>query len=150
VELYVWLLRSMASGPGVLLLLTAYSGSERLQIWIRILLSVSLFCPNIMHVKLTDHTLTSQMYFFFKYDKSATNSFSKLFSSSSCFSGKPALIVSFDMSDWTIVAAANHHHDDDGIRHYHGDRSLVPMDDSGRIGEGAVCRIVLWRQGYAI
>jgi hypothetical protein len=36
VELYVWLLLSMASGPGVLLLLTAYSGSERLQIWIRI------------------------------------------------------------------------------------------------------------------
>jgi hypothetical protein len=75
VELYVWLLRSMASGPGVLLLLTAYSGSERLQIWIRILLSACLFCPNIKHVKLTNHTLldhlhkSSQMYFFSKYDK---------------------------------------------------------------------------------
>jgi hypothetical protein len=55
-----------------------------------------LFCPNIMHVKLTDHILTSQMYFFFKYDKSAkidypTKPFSKLSFSSSRFSSYPAL-----------------------------------------------------------
>jgi hypothetical protein len=42
------------------------------------------------------------------------------------------------MSEWTVVTVANHHHDDgDGdVRRCHSDRSLVPVDDSGRVGKG--------------
>ena len=52
VELSAWLPRSMAGGARLAIASNClyYSRSERLGIWIRVLLSVCLFCPDIIHV----------------------------------------------------------------------------------------------------